>query len=282
MISSCPTGKRRPVTLRLVLLSALALIWIFPILISIYISFKTPDDFMTSHFVQLPLRNGFMENLSTAVNTFSLFRQYGNSLLYAAGGTLMCIVVSAMAAYGCTVVRPKFSFLIFIIIYSGTVFPFQMYLLPLYRTYVATKLYNTQLGMILFYATICTPFATFTYRSHFMSMSGEIRESAMIDGCSAWGMFPYIYLPLLKVPTAVVIVFQAMWIWNDLLFGMVLSQSPGVRPVMVSIFQIAGEGGGNLVVLMTAVLVTSIPTLALFIGLRNYFIQGTAVGIRTK
>lgn len=281
MVSNCSTRKPR-ITLRFALLCLLALVWIFPIAISIYISFKSPTDFMTSHFYQLPIKNSFLENLDTAITTFSLFRQYGNSLLYAAGGTLLCIVISAMAAYGCTIVRPKFSFLIFIIIYSGTVFPFQMYLLPLYRTYVATKLYNTQLGMILFYGTICTPFATFTYRSHFMSMSHEIRESAMIDGCSAWGMFPHIYLPLLKVPTAVVIVFQAMWIWNDLLFGMVLSQSPSVRPVMVSIFQIAGEGGGNLVVLMAAVLVTSVPTLALFIGLRNYFIQGTAVGIRTK
>jgi len=70
-----------------------------------------------------------------------------------------------------------------------------------------------------------------------------------------------------------------MWIWNDLLFGMVLSQRPSVRPVMVSITQIAGEGGGNLTVLMTAVLVTSIPTLTLFVCLRNYFIQGTAFGV---
>jgi multiple sugar transport system permease protein len=281
MMNTCSDRKPR-ITLRFILLALLALIWIFPIVISICISFKTPGDFMTSRFFQLPVENGLLKNLNTAITTFSLFRQYGNSLIYAVGGTLLCILVSATAAYGCAIIRPKYSFLIFIIIYSGTVFPFQMYLLPLYRLYVATKLYNTHFGMILFYGTICTPFATFTYRSHFMGMSHEIRESAVIDGCSAWNMFPYIYLPLLKVPTAVVIVFQAIWIWNDLLFGMVLSQSPNVRPVMVSIFQIAGEGGGNLVVLMAAVLITSIPTLALFIGLRNYFIQGTLVGIRVK
>ena len=135
--------------------------------------------------------------------------------------------------------------------------------------------------MILLYGTICTPFATFVYRGYFMSIPRDILEAAMIDGCSAWSALPRIYLPLLKVPTAVVIVFQAMWIWNDLLFGMALSQTPSVRSVMVSISQIAGEGGGNLSVLMTGVLVTSIPTLTLFLCLRKYFIQGTSFSVST-
>lgn len=259
-------------------LSLLALIWLFPILIFFFSALKSPNDFMTSRFYQLPTSIHFMENLQTATRTFGLFRHFFNSLIYSIVGTSLCIAVSAMAAYGMSVVRPKFSFLIFVLIYSGTVFPFQMYLLPLYRIFITTNLYDTRLGMILFYATICTPFATFVYRGHFMGISHEICESAMIDGCSAWSAFPRIYLPLLKVPTAVVTVFQAMWIWNDMLFGMVLSQSPSVRPIMVSISQIAGEGGGNLTVLMTAVLITSIPTLVLFLCLRNYFIQGTSFG----
>lgn len=274
-----PAGSKRIRSIRIVGLSFLAAIWLFPILISFASALKSPNDFITSRFYHMPLKISFMENLNTAATSFGLMRHFTNSLLYAVAGTLGCILVSSMAAYGISVVKPKFSFLIFVLIYAGTVFPFQMYLLPLYRIYISTNLYDTRLGMILFYATICTPFATFVYRGHFMSISHEIRESAMIDGCSAWSAFPLIYAPLLRVPTAVVTVFQAMWIWNDLLFGMVLSQGPSVRPVMVSIAQIAGEGGGNLTVLMTAVLVTSIPTLTLFLCLRNYFIQGTAFGV---
>lgn len=266
-------------TLRVAGVTLLAILWLFPIVISFANAFKTPNDFMTSRCYQLPVINGFMENLNTAFTRFALMRHFGNSLLYSVCGTLVCIGISAMAAYGASIVKPRFSFLIFILIYMGTVFPFQMYLLPLYKVFIATNLYDTRLGMILFYGTICTPFATFVYRGHFMSMSNEILESAMIDGCSMLSAFPRIYLPLLKVPTAVVIVFQAMWIWNDLLFGMVLAQTPSVRPVMVSITQIAGEGGGNLPVLMTSVIVTSIPTLALFLCLRKYFIQGTSFGV---
>lgn len=260
--------------------SLLALMWLFPLIVSFANAFKTPNDFMTSRSFGLPLANGFIENFNTAVNRFQLFRHFGNSFIYSVFGTLLCILVSIPAAYGISIVRPKFSFLLFILIYSGTVFPFQLYLMPLYKIFISAKLYDTRIGMILFYGTICTPFATFVYRSYFMSLSKELFESAMIDGSSMYSALPRIYLSLLKIPTAVVIVFQAMWIWNDLLFGMVLSQTPSVRPVMVSITQIAGEGGGNLPVLMTSVLITSIPTLALFISLRNYFIQGTTFSIK--
>jgi len=268
-------------TLRITGLILLTVLWLFPIVISFATAFKTPNDFMTSRFYDLPRLNGLMENLKTAFNRFALMRHFGNSILYAVCGTLLCIVVSMMAAYGIAVIKPRFSFLIFILIYLGTVFPFQMYLIPLYKTFIATGLYDTRIGMILLYGTICTPFATFVYRGYFMSIPRDILEASMIDGCSAWNALPHIYLPLLKVPTAVVIVFQAMWIWNDLLFGMVLSQTPSVRPVMVSISQIAGEGGGNLPVLMSGVLVTSVPTLALFLFLRKYFIQGTTFSVST-
>lgn len=274
-----PGRPRTGQIIKIIVCTLLAGIWLFPIFVSVASAFKTPSDFITSSFYKLPLANGFAENFETAVKTYGLMRHFGNSLFYAVAGTLLCIAVSAMAAYGISIVRPRFSFLIFILIYSGTIFPFQMYLLPLYKTFIATNLYDTRLGMVLFYGTICTPFATFIYRSHYMTITNEIYESAMIDGCNAYTAFPHIFIPLLKVPTAVVIVFQAMWIWNDLLFGMVLAQSPDVRPVMVSVAQIAGAGGFNLPVLMVGVIITSIPTLLLFAFLQKYFVRGTSVGI---
>lgn len=276
MMNRCKFNKG----LRLLIFCLLVLIWLFPLAMSFANAFKTPNDFMTSRSFNLPKTNGFVQNMKTAINRFQLFRHFGNSFIYSVFGTLLCILVSIPAAYGISIVRPKFSFLLFILIYSGTVFPFQLYLMPLYKIFISTNLYDTRIGMILFYGTICTPFATFVYRSYFMSLSKEMLESAMIDGCSMFSALPRIYLSLLIIPTAVVIVFQAMWIWNDLLFGMVLSQTPAVRPVMVSITQIAGEGGGNLPVLMTSVILTSIPTLALFISLRKYFIQGTSFNIK--
>jgi multiple sugar transport system permease protein len=128
--------------------------------------------------------------------------------------------------------------------------------------------------MILLYSAICTPFATFLYRGYFLNLDDQIMQAAMIDGCGPMGIFFRIYWPQLKAPTAVVALFQGMWIWNDLLFGMILSSGEKVRPIMVAVAQSTGTGGGKIPVMMAGVVFTSIPTILLFICLRKYFIKG--------
>jgi multiple sugar transport system permease protein len=184
------------------------------------------------------------------------------------------VLLSSTAAYAVTKLKPKGAFFIFLIIYSGTIFPFQLYLIPLLRTYNALHIYNTKFGMILLYSAICTPFATFLYRGYFLNMDDQIMQAAMIDGCGPVRIFTHIYLPQLASPTAVVALFQGMWIWNDLLFGMILSSSEKVRPIMVAVAQSTGTGGGKIPVMMAGVIFTSIPTVLLFISLRKYFIKG--------
>jgi multiple sugar transport system permease protein len=197
-----------------------------------------------------------------------------NSLIYSISGVFFCVILSSTAAFAVTKLRPKGSFFIFLLIYSGTIFPFQLYLIPLMRTYNFLNIYNTKFGMILLYSAICTPFATFLYRGYFLNMDNQIMQAAMIDGCGPVGIFFRIYMPQLKAPTAVVALFQGMWIWNDLLFGMILSSSEKVRPIMVAVAQSTGTGGGKIPVMMAGVIFTSIPTVLLFIVLRKYFIKG--------
>lgn len=257
----------------------LVCIWLLPIITTFLISFKSPEDFLNSKFYELPKKFFLIENLKSAFQYYRLQINIINSFIYSIAGTIFCIVVSSMAGYSITKLKPKFNFIIFMIIYSGTIFPFQMYLIPLFKFYNTVGLYNTRTGLVLLYTAICTPFALFVYRGYYQTIEDSIQEAAKIDGCGPVRMFISIYLPLLKVPTAVVAVFQGMWIWNDLLFGMVLSQTEDVRPIMVAVTSMAGSGGGNIPLLMTGVIFTSIPTIALFIALRNYFIQGYSFGM---
>ena len=66
-----------------------------------------------------------------------------------------------------------------------------------------------------------------------------------------------VFLPQSLPPTAVVALFQTTWIWNDLLFGMVLSRTQNIRPIMVAVATMTGYGGGNIPWIMTAVIFTS-------------------------
>lgn len=259
------------------ILIVLSIIWLLPVVSTLMTAFKSSDEFYKTKFYDLPSSFQLLNNLKEVFQYYRLQVNFFNSLLYAFVGVIVCIIFSSMAAYSVTKLRPKGAFLLFMLIYSGTIFPFQMYLVPLFNTYNTLGIYNTKFGMILLYSSICIPFATFLYRGYFMSLDDSVMEAALIDGCGPVGMFARIYVPQLVAPTAVVTLFQGMWIWNDLLFGMILSTTEDVRPIMVAVAQSTGTGGGKIPVMMAGVIFTSIPTILLFIALRKYFIQGYAM-----
>ncbi len=271
------SGRKIPVYLILIVL---ALVWILPVWTAFLVAFKTSQDFVSQQFYQLPTKVGFLDNLRNVLKTYKLHEHFLNSLLYAASGAVIAIIVSSMAAFSIVRMKPPLFFLLFIIIYSGTLFPFQMYLIPVYRLYNTLGLYNTRLGLILIYGAICTPFALFVYRGFYTTIPKEIEDAAKIDGCGPIRSYLSIFLPQSLPPTAVVALFQMTWIWNDLLFGMVLSRTQNIRPIMVALATMSGYGGGNIPYIMTGVIFTAVPTILLFVLLQKYFIRGMKLSVQ--
>lgn len=143
--------------------------------------------------------------------------------------------------------------------------------------YISTGLYDTLWGMILFYIAICIPFCTFIFRNYFLTLPEDILEAARLDGCSNFKAYWKIYMPLSKPAIAVLFLFQFTWVWNDLMFGMVLTRSINVRPTMVGLAQLQGfraGSGTDIPSLMAGAIAASAPTILLFVFLRRYFIEG--------
>jgi multiple sugar transport system permease protein len=275
-MKSSPALKRIPLYAVLVVL---AFIWLLPVVSSFLVSFKNSKDFVSQTWADLPTRFYFFVNLATVLREYRLLDNLWSSLLYAMAGTAVAVITASMAGFSIVRLRPKFNFLLFLVIYSGTLFPFQMYLIPVYRLFNTLGLYDTRAGMILIYSSICIPFSLFVYRGFYTTVPREIEEAAKLDGCGPVRSFVSVFLPQSLPPTAVVALFQATWIWNDLLFGMVLSRTAKVRPVMVAVATMTGYGGGNIPWIMTAVIFTSIPTILLFVFLRRFFISGMVMNV---
>lgn len=257
----------------------LTLAWLLPVVSALLVATKSSEDFVSQTWADLPTKFYFFRNLSTVLKEYRLLDNLWSSLLYSAAATLVVIITASMAGFSIVRLRPKFNFLLFLIIYSGTLFPFQMYLIPVYRMFNVLGLYDTRIGLVLVYSAICIPFSLFVYRGFYTTIPREIEEAAKLDGCGPVRSFLEVFLPQSLPPTAVVGLFQATWIWNDLLFGMVLSRTEKVRPIMVAVATMTGYGGGNIPWIMTAVIFTSIPTVLLFVWLRRYFIQGMVMSI---
>ncbi|NMB24091.1 MAG: carbohydrate ABC transporter permease [Firmicutes bacterium] len=261
-----------------VMIVPLCLVWLLPVWTSLLVAFKNCDDYARQSFWQLPSQWYFLENMKYAWTTANLGGYFVNSLVYAVTGAVGSIIFASLASFSIARLRPRGSNLLFALIFSGTVFPFQMYLVPLFQAYQELNLYDTKLGMMLFYIAICTPFATLIFRAFFSTIPDELMEAARLDGCSDLRIYCQVFMPLSLPAAAVVAVFQFTWVWNDLLFGLILTSSAKTRPIMVGLAQLQGvRAGANVPGLMAGAVIASLPTIALFIALRKYFIQGLAL-----
>lgn len=260
----------------------ICLLWIAPLVLVISASTKSVDQFISEGFFALSgTIEQFFTNLQNATEAAQLWTGFMNSLLYGIVGSGVAVLLSALASYSLVWLKVRRPFLLFMLIYTGTVLPFQMYIIPLSQGYKAVGLHNTHLGMLLFYIAICIPFCTFVFRGYFLNIGNELLEAARIDGASRLRVFTYIVGPLSINPAVLLFLTQFLWIWNDLLFGQVLTSSSAVRPIMPALAALSGDV--NLATLperLSAALLASLPALVLFLVLRKRFMQGLVMGGR--
>jgi multiple sugar transport system permease protein len=267
--------------LRTTVLLVLAAIWIIPLYLVLINSVVTPADYREKEPYEFPQSFALWENITGAWNGAKLGASVGSTLFYATAGGILAVIVASLAAYAIVGLRIRFGFLWFMILYAGTIFPFQMYLSPLFSTYQRLNLYDTRQGLLIFYTAIAVPFAVFVIRNHFTSIAVDISEAAKLDGASALRVYGQIFVPLSFNAFATVFILQFTWIWNDLLFGLTLSQSAEIRPIMTALAGLQGQyASASVPVVLAGALIVSIPTFVLFFAVQRIFVRGLAVSGR--
>ena len=259
----------------LLLMTVLVVIWLIPLLTTFLTALKTPQEASSTLPWQLPRSFALADNVAWAWKQARLSQNFVLSIFYAGAGAAVAIVLASLAGFSLIQLRPRRAFGWFLLIYAGTIFPFQMYLLPLFYFYQATSLYDRQVGLLLFYTAIAIPFCLFVLRNHFSTLDYEIVEAAKLDGLSNFGLYLRIYMPLSVAAIAALFLFQFTWIWNDLLFGLTLAKSNDVRPIMAGLAGLRGTySAQNIPGVLAGALVASVPTVLIFILLGRYLLRG--------
>jgi multiple sugar transport system permease protein len=260
-----------------VILAILCIVWLFPLASALMVVSKDTDDFNTLPYWQPVGLAKTFRNL--AVNFVTAWREaqigfaFLNTAIYALAAGIGSAVMASLAGYAMVHTKVRAPQAWFIGIFIGNLFPFQLFLIPLYLILSAMHLYDTRLGLAIAYVGICVPFALFVFRNYAHTLPGELFDAAKVDGASRWGAYMRIFLPMSRPAFAVVFCFQFIWTWNDLLFAMVLSER--YRPVMNTLGMLSGGRGGfpPPVVIMGAV-IASLPTVILLLSLQRTFIRG--------
>ncbi|HTN63668.1 MAG TPA: carbohydrate ABC transporter permease [Devosia sp.] len=244
--------------------------------------FKTSEEYAKKGVLELPASlTPVVDNVVQAWSIANLGQAALNSFGYAVVGGAVAVAFAAAAAYGMTRLKLIGANGWFMLIFTGTLFPFQMYLVPLLFGYQRLGLINSWLGMLLVYVAICIPFPLLVLRNSFSAITLEVDEAARIEGASEWRVFISMIVPNAMGPLIALFLLQFTFIWNDLLFSSILANGIEVRSVMVALQSLQGTYstiGPNVVI--TATLISSVPTVLLFVLLRKYFMAGLQLGTK--
>ncbi len=256
------------------LLSGAALIMI-PLVWMVSTSLKEPSAVYTfpPKIIPDPVRwSNFPESLTIA--PFGRF--YVNTAIVTLANIVGHLFSCSLVAFAFARLRAPGKNLLFMLVLSTVMIPFYVRMIPLFILYRTFGWLDTLLPLIVPAFFAGNAFYIFLLRQFFLTINRELEDAARIDGCSTFGVYWRIILPLSQPALAMIAVFDFVFNWNDFLGPLIFLNSVRNRTVAVGLayFQGSLETAPMMHLLMAAALISIIPVLVLFFFTQRYFIQG--------
>ncbi|MGD6778578.1 carbohydrate ABC transporter permease [Sutcliffiella horikoshii] len=205
-------------------------------------------------------------------------RAFWNSLIITVLSNIGIVLISSMAAWKMVRTPGKFSKILFVIIVSAMVIPFQTVMIPLMKLGGALNLINSIPGIVIMYFGFGVPLSLFLYHGFVKTVPVEIEEAARIDGCSQFGVFWKIVFPLLKPITVTVVILNTLWIWNDYLLPLLVLQTAELRTIPLATSSFFAQYTKQWDMGLAALMLGIAPIIIFFLFLQRHIIKGIAAG----
>ncbi|MCD7765532.1 MAG: carbohydrate ABC transporter permease [Lachnospiraceae bacterium] len=217
-------------------------------------------------------------NYKNALEDTDFFNCFGTSLFITVGSVAAIILFCSMTAWYLTRVHTKISKLIYTLCLFSMVVPFQMVMFTLSKFANILHL-ATPWGIIVIYLGFGAGLAVFMFSGFIRSISLEIEEAAVIDGCSPPQTFFRVIFPILKPTTVTIAILEAMWVWNDYLLPSLVLNVNKYRTIPIAVQYLKQSHGQLDWGAMMAVLVMAIiPIVAFYMACQKYIIEGVVAG----
>jgi alpha-glucoside transport system permease protein len=193
-------------------------------------------------------------------------------------------MIAAFAAYAFAWMDFPGRNILFVIVVGLLVVPLQITLIPVLSffrdfTPAGIEINGTMLAVWLAHTGYGLPFAIYLLRNYFGSLPREVFESAAIDGASPSTSFFRLALPMSVPALASLIIFQFLWVWNDLLVALVyLGGNSSNHPLSVVLANLTTSFGGDWQFLTAAAFISMIVPIIVFLSLQRYFVRGITGG----
>ena len=275
-------GKKKKIADRIwtVVLTILALLYVYPIIMILFNSLKKETTITTAGAFTLPTADGFagLENYVNAIASKGFLQSLGYSLLITLTSVVAILICCSMCAWYITRVKGVISQGLYLLFVFSMVVPFQMVMFTLSQTADRLKL-NTPWNIWVIYLGVGAGLAVFMFAGFMKSIPLEIEEAAMIDGCNPIQTFFLIVLPILKPTMVSVGILEAMWVWNDYLLPTLVLDIKSYKtiPMLIQYFR-GSYGKVEMGPMMASIMLTVIPIVIVYLVGQKHIIKGVAAG----
>jgi ABC-type glycerol-3-phosphate transport system permease component len=252
------------------------LLSLFPVYFMTVSAFKSKSEYIADKWGLPDSLSG--SNFVTALAGEKFFIRFANSTILTVGAVGVSLIIACLAAYAFARMNFPGKKTLFNIILSLMVVPPVVMVVPMFVSMVRWDMINTYHGTILIYTGLLLPFSIYLMTNFFRAVPREIIDAARIDGCSSFGVFRRIMMPLSAPAVITLIVVNALWVWNELLIALVFMQKDELKTLMVGIASMRSRNYVDIPATMAGLLIATIPIVVVYIFGQRYFIRGLTGG----
>jgi multiple sugar transport system permease protein/raffinose/stachyose/melibiose transport system permease protein len=197
-----------------------------------------------------------------------------NSIFYTAAVVFGISFIASLAAYAFSRLKFPGKNILFIMFIAAMMIPIPGSFVALYVLLNKLHLRDTPVGYILAMINVGLSMSIFLLKTFFDQMPTELEDVARIDGCSKLGIWWHVALPLAKPVLAVVVVFNALTVWNEYILALIIFDSRKFMPLQVAIKLFQGEFVTNYPLLMAGLTIAALPIIMVYLLMQKYIVKG--------
>ena len=260
-------------------MSIMTATFLYPLVYMTLNAMKTKQEYYKNSFSFPSSFN--LTNFKLIITDFNILVYFKSSLIVAVTSTLLIVILAIFSSYAFAKLKFKYKTAVYLGILATMFLPAQVSMIPAYVMFSKLGLIDNYWSVILSYLAGGLPGAILLLYSSFRGISNEMLESAKIDGAGYFGTVGNMILPLALAPISIVIIFNFIGFWNDLLTPMLYLTSQAKQTVMVALVALVQRGSSLPTYQLAGLLVSVAPAIVLYLFLQKYFVDGiTAGGIK--
>ena len=261
----------------IIALTVIALLYFYPVFLMFMNSFK-PFGEIVADPIALP-KAPTWENYSYVIDKIKYSKLFLNNVIITVIGLAGIVAFASLAAYILDRRKTRYTKFVYTLLITPMLIPFQTIMITLLKAMSVIHLSGSKVGLGIQYWGFGIPMATFIFYNFMKTIPRELDESAHIDGASTIRTFISVIFPLLKSVTVTVIVLDVMWIWNDFLLPLLMvNSSNNTKTLVLAAYTFVGQMNTKWQYAMTAMVLTVLPSIVVFVFLQKYIVEGVVAG----